>query len=86
MINQKLIEGLSEQFNQLLAGQGPLPGSDGLKQQVETILQSTFRRMDLVTRDEFDAQAAVLQRTREKLERMEQQLDQLEQRLAEPEC
>jgi BMFP domain-containing protein YqiC len=34
--------------------------------------------MDLVTREEFDLQAAVLERTREKLERLEQRIAVLE--------
>jgi BMFP domain-containing protein YqiC len=33
---------------------------------------------DLVTREEFDLQAAVLERTREKLERLEQRIAALE--------
>ncbi|MGB0466850.1 MAG: accessory factor UbiK family protein [Pontibacterium sp.] len=82
MINQKLIEGLSEQFSQLMSGQAGLPGEEAMKQQVGAILQGTFNRLDLVTRDEFDAQAAVLGRTREKIEQLEQQLIQLEQQLS----
>ncbi|WP_027858742.1 accessory factor UbiK family protein [Marinobacterium jannaschii] len=78
MINQKLIEGLTEQFSQLMSGQGALPGQEAMKQQISAILQGTFNRMDLVTRDEFDAQALVLQRTREKLDALEQQIATLE--------
>jgi BMFP domain-containing protein YqiC len=37
--------------------------------------------MDLVTREEFDAQLRVLQRTREKLESLEQRVNELEQRV-----
>jgi hypothetical protein len=48
------------------------------KRELQTVLQSALRRMDLVSRDEFDAQAAVLQRTRLRLEALEQQLTQLE--------
>ena len=36
-----------------------------------SILESTFNRMDLVTREEFEIQKKVLARTREKLERLE---------------
>ena len=34
-------------------------------------LQSVFERLDLVTREEFDAQCKVLLRTREKVEALE---------------
>jgi len=40
-----------------------------------------FEQMDLVTREEFDAQAAVLKRSREKIDHLEQQIQQLEQSL-----
>lgn len=81
MINHKLIEGLSEQFTQLLQGQSDLPGQAMLQEQVRSLLQSTFSRMDLVTREEFDAQQAVLARTRDRLEQLEQQLTVLEKQL-----
>jgi BMFP domain-containing protein YqiC len=44
------------------------------QRELQQALQSACQRLDLVTREEFDAQAAVLQRTREKLERLEQRL------------
>ncbi|HET6545978.1 MAG TPA: accessory factor UbiK family protein [Rhodanobacteraceae bacterium] len=45
-------------------------------------LQSGLRRLDLVTREEFDVQRCVLLRTREKLEELERQVAALEQLLA----
>ncbi len=42
------------------------------------LLHSGFERMDLVTREEFDLQSAVLQRTREKLEALEARVAELE--------
>ncbi|MGE0114897.1 MAG: accessory factor UbiK family protein [Steroidobacteraceae bacterium] len=50
-----------------------------VEQNFKAVLQSTLARMDLVTRREFDVQAGVLQRTREKLQALEQRLVQLEQ-------
>ena len=41
-------------------------------------LQNTFSKLDLVTREEFDAQKGVLQRTREKLETLEEQVKTME--------
>ncbi|MCP4595261.1 accessory factor UbiK family protein [Neptuniibacter sp.] len=83
MINPQLIEGLSEQFSQLMSGESKLPGQDSLQEQVKAILQGTFDRLDLVSREEFDAQKAVLLRTREKVEALEQQLLELEKSLGE---
>jgi BMFP domain-containing protein YqiC len=42
-------------------------------------LQAGLRKLDLVTREEFDVQRDVLARTREKLEELERQLLALEQ-------
>jgi BMFP domain-containing protein YqiC len=44
--------------------------------------ESRFRDMNLVTREEFDVQNAVLLRTREKLEKLEEEVRRLEEQLA----
>ena len=41
-------------------------------------LESGLRKMNLVTREEFDVQSAVLLRTREKLEELERRVVELE--------
>jgi ubiquinone biosynthesis accessory factor UbiK len=53
------------------------PAAD-MQKNLKALLTQQFARMDLVTRDEFDTQAQVLARTREKLERLERRLAQLE--------
>lgn len=59
-----------------------LPGLQDMlpKQEIKAAVQSALGKMDLVTREEFDAQTAVLQRTRERLEQLEKQLTELEKR------
>ena len=58
------------------------PGVSALRRDLEdnfkAVLQSAVTRLDLVSRQEFDVQAAVLRRTREKLEALEARLAQLE--------
>jgi hypothetical protein len=49
-----------------------------LEQNFKGVLQSQLARLDLVTREEFDVQATVLRRTREKLAALEQRLAELE--------
>lgn len=51
-----------------------------LERNFQALLKGTFERLDLVTREEFDVQRRVLERTREKLERVEAQLKELEAR------
>ena len=43
-----------------------------------SILQSSFNKLDLVTREEFDTQVAVLARTRKKVDALEKQIAELE--------
>ncbi|MGD9388295.1 MAG: accessory factor UbiK family protein [Gammaproteobacteria bacterium] len=61
-----------------------LPGGlkalrEDAEQNFRAVLQAGLARLDLVTREEFDVQAAVLRRTREKLEALEARLAKLEQ-------
>ena len=43
-----------------------------------SVLKSGLGKLDLVTREEFEVQEAVLARTREKLEALEERLKELE--------
>jgi ubiquinone biosynthesis accessory factor UbiK len=49
------------------------PAAD-LQKNLKALLTQQFAKMDLVTREEFDTQAQVLARTREKLEALERRL------------
>lgn len=59
------------------------PGMNQAREDIEahfrSILNGAFERMDLVTRDQFEAQTAVLERLREKLAELEQQLSKLQE-------
>jgi hypothetical protein len=52
-----------------------------LERNVKALLQNGLARLDLVPRAEFDVQAQVLIRTREKVEALESRLAELEARL-----
>ena len=49
-----------------------------VEQNFRAVLQAGLAKLDLVSRQEFDVQAGVLQRTRERLEALEARLRQLE--------
>jgi hypothetical protein len=51
---------------------------DDLERNFRSLLQAGLAKMDLVTREEFDLQVAVLKRTREKLEALDARLAELE--------
>jgi ubiquinone biosynthesis accessory factor UbiK len=51
---------------------------DDLEQNFRSVLDSGLARLDLVTREEFDVQQAVLARTRQKLDALERRVSGLE--------
>ena len=59
------------------------PAAD-IEKNVKAMLQGGLARLDLVTREEFDTQARVLAKTREKLERLEARVAELEARFTPP--
>ena len=75
MQNQKIIEEVSAKIKDLL---GQSPAAD-IEKNLRAVLQSVFNKLDLVTREEFDVQQAVLLRTREKLEKLEAAVTKIEQ-------
>jgi ubiquinone biosynthesis accessory factor UbiK len=50
----------------------------GAKESIQKILEIGIQKLDLVSREEFDAQVKVLQRTREKLDMLEEKLKNFE--------
>lgn len=56
-----------------------------LEANFKSVLQTGLNKLDLVTRQEFDVQAGVLARTREKIHTLEERLAALEAELAKRE-
>ena len=54
---------------------------EDIERSFRQVLRGSLDKMDLVSREEFDVQAAVLARTREKLEALQAELSELEARL-----
>ncbi len=54
------------------------PAAD-LEKNLHALLQSTFSKLALVSREEFDVQSELLRQTREKLEALQAIVDSLEQ-------
>lgn len=80
MIRLKALDDLAHRLSELLP-----PGLEDARADLEknfrAALHSGFGKLDLVTREEFDVQRAVLLRTREKLALLERMLGDLEARL-----
>jgi len=83
MIDNQTINRLSDKISQLLPS-GLQQAKSDFEAQIKMLLQQQLAQFDFVSREEFDIQARVLQRTRSKLEALEKKLDQLEQTLSNP--
>jgi BMFP domain-containing protein YqiC len=80
MIDLKHLDALARRLSELVPP-GLSEARDELEKNFRSALQAGLGRLDLVTREEFDVQRAVLLRTREKLEDLERVLDELQARL-----
>jgi ubiquinone biosynthesis accessory factor UbiK len=76
MNQPRFFDELNARVSELIAGS---PAKD-LEKNLRALLLTFFSRLDLVTREEFDVQAKVLARTREKLTALETRLAELERR------
>ena len=76
-LDSRLIDDLARRLAGALPDSGVALRRD-LEQNFKGVLQSGLERFDLVTREEFDVQAAVLRRTRTRLKALEDRLARLE--------
>jgi len=75
-MNEKLLAELSARLAALAAAN---PAKD-LEKNFRGMLSSTFAKLDLVTREEYDVQSRVLARAKEKLAALEARVAELEKR------
>ena len=78
MLDSKILDDLSARVAAAFAAS---PARD-IEKNLKTVLSGALAKLDLVTREEFDIQARVLLRTREKLEALETRVAELEARAA----
>ncbi len=77
MLDPKLIDDLSRRVADSMP-RGFQALQDDLQRNLRAGLESSLGRLNLVTREEFEVQQAVLQRTREKLKALEARVAALE--------
>jgi len=80
MIDNQTINRLSAKINELLPP-GLQQAKEDFDARLKTLLQQQLANYEMVSREEFDIQARVLARTREKLEIIEARLKELEKTL-----
>ena len=76
MIDLAQLDELARRLSSLVPP-GLREGREELQQNFKSVLQAGLGKLDLVTREEFEVQRAVLARTREKLEALERDLTAL---------
>ena len=77
MFNAKQLDELTRNiFKALPPGMGDMQRD--VEKNLHSVLQAGLARLDLVTREEFEVQSAVLARTRQKLEELERRVAALE--------
>lgn len=77
MATPRFLDEMQARLSEVLAAS---PARD-LEKNLRAMLASGFARLDLVTREDFDVQAKVLARTRERLAELERRLAELEARV-----
>jgi len=75
MKNSGVLDELVGKLGQVLPA-GAVELKEDFEKNARAAVQSALSRMDLVTREEFEIQAALLQRTREKLDQIEKLLQE----------
>ncbi|MDD2885512.1 MAG: accessory factor UbiK family protein [Dechloromonas sp.] len=75
MLDPKILEDFGAKMSALLANS---PAAD-IERNAKAVMSGMFAKLDLVTREEFDIQAQLLARTREKLTALEARVAALEQ-------
>jgi len=76
MINNQNINDLVDKLSAALPDSIKTLQEDA-KNNIRAVLESSLRQMNLVSREEFDVQSALLARTLEKLNELEKQVDKL---------
>ena len=77
MLTKEKMQNLSNKIRHIVKDS---PISD-MEDNINALLKSTFTKMDLINREEFDVQTEVLKRTRSKLEALEAKIIDLEHKL-----
>lgn len=76
IFSSELIKELSIKIKQLTES-GPI---SELESNIHALIQGALTKMELVSREEFDIQSALLARTQQQLKQLEEKISALEQR------
>ena len=80
MINDRLLHNLGEQLGRFV---NDAAAREDMQKSLGLIVQNVFARLDLVTREQFDAQLESLEHSRARVAELEKEIADLKQRLLE---
>jgi len=80
MIDDNLIRSLGDQLGRFINDSA---AREDMRKSLNTIVQNVFARLDLVTREQFDAQLETLEHTRARIEELEAEIGRLQEQLAQ---
>ena len=81
MKKNELLEKFVNQFNGIISS-GAETLNKEIQQKMRSAAQTAFYKLDLFSREEFDAQVSILNRTQEQLEDIKKQLSEIEENLS----
>ena len=79
MLDNSFLKDLSDRVVTLLPAAESL--RDDVRNQIEQTLKKAFANLDLLTREEFDAQVQSLERSKQRIEELENLVTELEEKL-----
>ena len=79
MLDFRMIDELTRKLGESLPP-GASQARDDVERRFREVLTRAFERMNLVSREEFDARCRMLDETREKLKALQEQLDRMQSR------
>jgi BMFP domain-containing protein YqiC len=79
MFNSKFVEDLSARLSAMI----PLAEEvrEGLRTKIEQLLKSSFAGLDLLSREDFDAQRTALERAEKRIRELEESLSELTEKM-----
>ncbi|PCI77052.1 MAG: hypothetical protein COB20_08955 [SAR86 cluster bacterium] len=79
MFNNKFVEDLSARLSAMI----PIAGEvrEELRTKMEQLLKSSFAGLDLLSREEFDAQRTALKRAEKRIKELEESLSELTEKM-----
>ena len=79
MSNDNLLRNIGDQLGRFI---GDSAAREDLQKSLNSVVQTAFARLDLVTREQFDAQLETLERTRTRLAEVEAELTRLQEQIS----